>query len=175
MHLFLLCLWLHILCTLETDCIKYRVGLGGEGEGGVIVHVRSSLVQLKVVNMRWGKPVCAPPGLWSAYLALPLKQFQCWSDLTMAFLRKVVERFFLFLSPPGVDGRVSWASCPQTVSDASQQVKINRHDSNGSRGTLELFDTRHKSRRSQKACLYMTSQPFLIDALSSSVQFKDGI
>ena len=112
--------------------------------------------------MRWGKPVCAPPRLSDVYLALPLKQFQCWSDLTMAFSRKVDERFFfLRLSPPGVDGVASWASCPQTVSDASQRVRINRHDNNRSRGTLELFDTRHKSRKSQKACLYMTSQPFL--------------
>ena len=39
-----------------------------------------SSVQFKMVSMRSGRPICAPPRLTGVSPMLPLKQFQCWSD-----------------------------------------------------------------------------------------------
>ena len=49
-----------------------------------------------MVSTRLGKPIYAPPGLSEVSLALPVKQFWCWSDWRWPFSvlsRKLVERF----------------------------------------------------------------------------------
>ena len=67
--------------------------------------VQFSSVQFKMVSMRSGRPICAPPRLSGVSPMLPLKQFQCWFDWRWPFIvlsKKIFERFlFLRLSPPG--------------------------------------------------------------------------
>ena len=42
--------------------------------------VQHSTVQFKMVSMRSGRPIYAPPRLSGVSPMLPLKEFQCWSD-----------------------------------------------------------------------------------------------
>ena len=42
--------------------------------------IQFSSVQFKMVPIRSGRPICAPPRLSEVSPMLPLKQFQCWSD-----------------------------------------------------------------------------------------------
>ena len=90
-------------------------------------HISS--VQFKMVPMRSEKPIqlCAPPRVSEVPPTLPLKLFQCspdwrWSSLVLS--RKIVSRFlFPCHSPPGINGVMSLALCPQVVSQASQHFR----------------------------------------------------
>ena len=91
------------------------------------MSVQFSSVHSKMVSMRSGKSICAPPRLSKVSPKLPLKQFQCSSDWrwpSLVLSRKFVYRFrFPRHSPPGDRKRDVLGFVPAGLSQAPQHFR----------------------------------------------------
>ena len=89
--------------------------------------VRFSSVQFKVVSMRQGKPICAPPRLSGISPALPLEQFPCWSDARRSLLLLINRHVHSSLSQTknahGEGGGRQWKDVGEVIDNCPPSLK----------------------------------------------------
>ena len=78
-----------------------------------------------MVFMRSEKPICAPPRLSEVSPTLPLKRFQCSDDGPLSSFqgRSSTTSSFNASLRQAINGVMSFALCPQVVSQASQHFR----------------------------------------------------
>ena len=76
-----MCVYVHAcLYVCVCVCVCLCVCMVSMSSCICLIGVQFSSVQFKMVSMRSGRTICAPPHLSGVSPVLPLKQFQCWSD-----------------------------------------------------------------------------------------------